>query len=94
MHSWTYSSLRDPLVTSWEQCSMGKGQCWEGELVQKDRTATELWFIRVWRKTCYLSGQYLIRPSSCPFPSTIFSITISLSVLDEYLDENEVEKPH
>lgn len=53
MQSWTltYSSLRDPLVTNWEQCSMGKGQCWGGELVQKDRAATELWFmIWIWRK--------------------------------------------
>lgn len=96
MHSriLTYSSLRDLLVPSWEQCSMVKGQCWEGELVQKDRTATELWFMRIWRKTRYFSGWYLIRPSSCPFSSTILSITISLSVLDEYLDENEVGKPH
>lgn len=69
-------------------------QCWEGELVWKDRTATELWFMRIWRKTCYFGGQYLIRPISCPFPSTIFSITISLSVLDEYLVENEAGKSH
>lgn len=73
---------------------MGRGQCWERKLVQKDSTSTELWFMRICRKTCYFSGLYLIRPSSCSFSSTIFSITISLSVLDEYLDENEVGKSH
>lgn len=95
VHSWTltYCSLRD-LVTTWERCSMGKGQRWEGQLVQKDRTATELWLMRIWRQMCYSGGQYLIRPSSCPFTSTIFSSTISLSVLDEYLDENEAGKSH
>jgi len=73
---------------------MGKALCWEGELVQKDRTATELQFMRIWRKTCNFSGQYLIRPSSSPLLSTIFSNTISLSVLDEYLDENKAGKSH
>lgn len=82
------------LVGSWEQCSTGNGQCWEGELVWKDRVATEQWFVRIWRKTCRFGGQYLISPSSSPFLSTIFSITISLSVLDEYLDENEAGKSH
>lgn len=46
------------------------------------------------RKTCCSGGQYLIRPSSCPSSATIFSTTISLSVLDEYLDGNKAGKSH
>lgn len=38
-----------------------------------------------------ISNQYLMRPRSCPFSSTIFSITISLSVLDEYLGQQSRE---
>lgn len=46
------------------------------------------------KKTCCSGGQYLIRPSSCPSSATIFSTTISLSVLDEYLDGNKAGKSH
>lgn len=48
-------------------------------------------YVTIFRREFYFRIQYLIRPSSCPFTSTIFSTTISLSVFDEYL-EKKTEK--